>query len=194
MRSSKSGGKGKKKGAAASGGAKAVVLTPPSAKSGAPLGVPHADVQDLVELLKRNNLAEIEFERQGVRIRLRRDMGPATVVTTSAAVEPVTVVQDVPAKRDAPPASEPVDTTGMLTITSPIVGTFYRSPSPDADPYVEEGDVVKKGQVLCIVEAMKLMNEIESEVDGKIVKILAESTKAVEYAQPLFLIDPNAAA
>jgi acetyl-CoA carboxylase biotin carboxyl carrier protein len=75
-------------------------------------------------------------------------------------------------------------------VTSPIVGTFYRSPSPDADPYVEEGDKVKKGQVLCIVEAMKLMNEIESEVDGTIVKILAESTKPVEYGQPLFLIDP----
>jgi acetyl-CoA carboxylase biotin carboxyl carrier protein len=79
----------------------------------------------------------------------------------------------------------------MVTITSPIVGTFYRSPSPDADPYVEEGDVVKKGQVLCIVEAMKLMNEIESEVVGRVVKILAESTKPVEYGQPLFLIDPS---
>jgi acetyl-CoA carboxylase biotin carboxyl carrier protein len=79
----------------------------------------------------------------------------------------------------------------MVTITSPIVGTFYRSPSPDADPYVEEGDVVKKGQVLCIVEAMKLMNEIESETDGRIVKILAESTKPVEYGHALFLIDPN---
>ena len=71
----------------------------------------------------------------------------------------------------------------MITIASPIVGTFYRSPSPDADPYVEEGDYVKKGQVLCIVEAMKLMNEIESEVDGRITKILAESTKPVEYGQ-----------
>mgnify|MGYP001795818124 CR=1 FL=1 len=84
------------------------------------------------------------------------------------------------------------DTTGMITIASPIVGTFYRSPSPDADPYVEEGDYVKKGQVLCIVEAMKLMNEIESEMDGRITKILAESTKPVEYGQSLFLIDPTA--
>jgi acetyl-CoA carboxylase biotin carboxyl carrier protein len=79
----------------------------------------------------------------------------------------------------------------MITITSPIVGSFYRSPSPDADPYVEEGDVVKKGQVLCIVEAMKLMNEIESEMHGRVVKILAESTKPVEYGQPLFLVDPT---
>ncbi len=74
-----------------------------------------------------------------------------------------------------------------------IVGTFYRSPSPDADPYVEEGDSVKKGQVLCVVEAMKLMNEIESEVDGRLVKILVENTKSVEYGQALFLIDPKSA-
>ena len=80
-----------------------------------------------------------------------------------------------------------------MTVTSPIVGTFYRSPSPDADPYVEEGESVKKGQVLCIVEAMKLMNEIESEVDGRLVKILVENTKSVEYGQALFLIDPKAA-
>ena len=83
--------------------------------------------------------------------------------------------------------------TGFVTVTSPIVGTFYRSPSPDADPYVEEGESVKKGQVLCIVEAMKLMNEIESEVDGRLVKILVENTKSVEYGQALFLIDPKAA-
>jgi acetyl-CoA carboxylase biotin carboxyl carrier protein len=81
-----------------------------------------------------------------------------------------------------------------VTITSPIVGTFYRSPSPDADPYVEEGDLVRKGQVLCLVEAMKLMNEIESEVDGRVVKILVESTNPVEYGQPLLLIDPTSAA
>jgi acetyl-CoA carboxylase biotin carboxyl carrier protein len=180
--------------AATTGGGKALVPANPAAKSQAPLGVPHAELQDLIELLKRNNLAEVEFERQGVRIRLRRDVGPATVVTTSAAVEPATVVHDVAAKKDTAPASVPADTGGMVTITSPIVGTFYRSPSPDADPYVEEGDLVKKGQVLCIVEAMKLMNEIESEVDGKIIKILAESTKPVEYAQPLFLIDPHATA
>ena len=94
-----------------------------------------------------------------------------------------------PAAANAP---TPEQAAGMVTVTSPIVGTFYRSPSPDADPYVEDGDYVKKGQVLCIIEAMKLMNEIESETDGRIVKILAESTKSVEYGQALFLIDPKA--
>lgn len=190
MNRSRSGGKGKR-GTGASG--RALVPTG-GGQSLVPLGVPHADVHDLVELLKRHNLAEIEFERQGVRIRLRRDVGLAAVATTGTTVEPVTVVQDVHVKKEAAPEHKPLDTSGMVTITSPIVGTFYRSPSPDADPYVEEGDMVKKGQVLCIVEAMKLMNEIESEVDGKILKILAESTKPVEFAQPLFLIDPNATA
>ena len=160
----------------------------PAASS--PLGVPQAEIQDLIEVLKRNNLAEIELERAGVRVRLRRDLAPAPVATRG---EALTAPQDVP-PNEAPAVNVLQDTSGMVTITSPIVGTFYRSPSPDADPYVEEGDLVKKGQVLCIVEAMKLMNEIESELDGKIVKILADSTKAVEFAQPLFLIDPNATA
>jgi acetyl-CoA carboxylase biotin carboxyl carrier protein len=79
----------------------------------------------------------------------------------------------------------------MITIASPIVGTFYRSPSPDADPYVEEGDYVRKGQVLCIVEAMKLMNEIESEVAGEIVRIYIENGQPVEYGQSLFAIKPS---
>ena len=129
-------------------------------------------IQELVDLLKRNNLTELEIEREGVRIRLRHETGqraaPAAAVNSSATGQ-------APASQPhTSSGSTPEDTSGLVTITSPIVGTFYRSPSPDADPYVEEGDIVKKGQVLCIVEAMKLMNEIESEVDGRVVKILAE--------------------
>lgn len=147
-------------------------------------------VQELIDILKRNHLTELELEREGVRIRVRHEQGiktitPAVVEATSGTV--------ASASQPSLTGSAPVeDTTGMVTITSPIVGTFYRSPSPDADPYVEEGDYVKKGRVLCIVEAMKLMNEIESEVDGRVTKILAESTKPVEYGQTLFLIDPKA--
>lgn len=145
----------------------------------------HREIQELIELLKRNNLAELEFERDGFRVYLKREAGPGQA---APARESVPAVAERPAERLAD--SAPAETIGKVTITSPIVGTFYRSPSPDADPYVEEGDLVKKGQVLCVVEAMKLMNEIESEVDGRIVKILAESTKPVEFGQPLFLIDP----
>jgi acetyl-CoA carboxylase biotin carboxyl carrier protein len=84
---------------------------------------------------------------------------------------------------------EPV-TTKQVTVTSPIVGTFYRAPAPDKPPYVQVGDMVKKGQVLCIIEAMKLMNEIESETSGKIIQILIENGQPVEYGQPLFVIEP----
>jgi acetyl-CoA carboxylase biotin carboxyl carrier protein len=149
-------------------------------------------IQDLITLLRKNNLTELEIEQEGFRIRLRHEVGvrfTAGSLTDTAVVAPQ---ENQSMARESTPLEE--DTSGLVTITSPIVGTFYRSPSPDADPYVEEGDYVKKGQVLCIVEAMKLMNEIESETDGRIVKILAESTKPVEYGQPLFLIDPKARA
>jgi len=149
-------------------------------------------IQELVDLLKRNNLTELELEREGVRIRIRHEVGVKTITAAVTDMGPAgTTVVSQPA---VPPSGVTEDTSGLITITSPIVGTFYRSPSPDADPYVEEGDFVRKGQVLCIVEAMKLMNEIESEVDGQVVKILAESTKPVEYGQALFRIDPKATA
>ena len=149
-------------------------------------------IQDLIDLVRRNNLTELEIERQGVRIRVRHEAGAKAVTVSTQDAVPSAVL---PAARPASGAGQTSeDTAGLLTITSPIVGTFYRSPSPDADAYVEEGDFVKKGQVLCIVEAMKLMNEIESEMDGRIVKILAESTKPIEYGQALFLIDPKATA
>ena len=147
-------------------------------------------IQELIDLLKKNNLTELELEREGLRVRVRNEIGVKTVTTTVAdqgTPGPTSVSQP-----SAAAGTQTEDTTGTITIASPIVGTFYRSPSPDADPYIEEGDYVKKGQVLCIVEAMKLMNEIESEVNGRVMKILAESTKPVEYGQALFLIDPTA--
>lgn len=150
-------------------------------------GDQYSAILDLIELIKQNNLAELELEREGFRVRLRREVGPASAA--SIARDAVSAVQEVPAERRVEVVAD--EMPARVIVRSPIVGTFYRSPSPEADPYVEEGDLVKKGQVLCIVEAMKLMNEIESEVDGRVVQILAESTKPVEYGQPLFLIDPT---
>lgn len=147
------------------------------------------EIQELVEILASQNLTEIEVERKDLRIRIRRDSQGTGVPS------PVVATSPLPPSREPLPVSShapDLDQSGFLTVTSPIVGTFYRSPSPDSDPYVEEGDTVHKGQVLCIVEAMKLMNEIECDHDGKIVKILVESASAVEYGQPLFLIDPSA--
>ncbi len=154
------------------------------------LGNQSKHVQELIDILKRNNLTELELEREGVRIRVRHEIGGKTI--TTAIQDSASALPQTTASAAGAPGGPGEDATGTVTITSPIVGTFYRSPSPDADPYVEEGDYVKKGQVLCIVEAMKLMNEIESDVDGRVTKILAESTKPVEYGQALFLIDPKA--
>ncbi len=144
------------------------------------------EIENLIELLNKYHLTELEVEKKGVRIRVRRDPAP-TFTSPSVEVgrtgEPFSPVP-------TQPSTSPVEPSQYLTVTSPIVGTFYRSSSPDADPYVEEGSVVKKGQILCIVEAMKLMNEIEAEVDGTIIKALVESTTPVEFGQPLFLIDP----
>ncbi|MCA9498440.1 MAG: acetyl-CoA carboxylase biotin carboxyl carrier protein [Nitrospira sp.] len=144
------------------------------------------EIEDLVEVLNRYHLTELEFEKKGVRIRIKRDHVPAVSSHQGDVLKAVEAGS--PLERPVPLL--PTEPAHFLTVTSPIVGTFYRSPSPDTDPYVEEGDLVKKGQVLCIVEAMKLMNEIEAESDGKIVKILVESTTPVEFGQPLYLIDP----
>lgn len=137
-------------------------------------------LRDLIQLLEDSNLTEIEVQHDDDRIRLRR--------------EPTGVVTHAPAPVDAPanspqPAAAP-DDEGTY-VTSPFVGTFYRSPSPDADAFVELGDSISPGQTLCIVEAMKLMNEIEAEVPGKIVEILVENGKAVEYGDRLFRIETS---
>lgn len=165
--------------------------SPPSGQ-GTPLlsGQQSKHIQELIDLLKKNNLTELELEREGLRIRVRHEVEVRTIMTTVA--DQGTSTSTSASQPAGAAGVQTEDMTGMITIASPIVGTFYRSPSPDADPYVEEGDYVKKGQVLCIVEAMKLMNEIESEVEGRITKILAESTKPVEYGQALFLVDPTA--
>lgn len=138
------------------------------------------NIQDLVEILNEQNLNEIEVQRGDWRIRIRRESIAAVSV-------------QAPSSPESGQASETTvegSSSRLLTVTSPVVGTFYRSSSPDVDVYVEEGDLVSRGQVLCIVEAMKLMNEIESEVDGRVVKVLVENESGVEYGQPLFVIDP----
>ena len=146
------------------------------------------EIEELVEILSEHQLTELEIEKKGTRIRVRRDASP---VVSSSTIEPQGVVEP-PRVPEIHFPHDQSDQGRFITVTSPIVGTFYRSPSPDAEQYVEEGDFTKKGQVLCIVEAMKLMNEIESEADGRIVKILVENSTSVEYGQPLFLIDPMA--
>jgi oxaloacetate decarboxylase alpha subunit len=154
------------------------------------------EIKELIELMKNTDISELEIERSGVKVRLRKGGDvtfhpsmPRMEYPPAAIVAPAVTVVSAP-ETVAEKATEPVK-TNIIKVTSPIVGTFYRSSSPDKPPYVEVGDVVKKGQVLCIIEAMKLMNEIECESAGKIVQILVESGAPVEYGEPLFVIEQD---
>ena len=151
-------------------------------------------IKKLVRILDTSNLTDLEVEESGFKIKIAKKM--RTVSTNGQqqiynSVPPAADMSHVEVNEEI--KSEPIEDAGknQHTIISPIVGTFYRAPTPDADSYVQVGDVVSQGTVLCIVEAMKLMNEIESDVSGKIIKILAENGKPVEYNQPLFLIQTN---
>ena len=143
------------------------------------------EIRRLADLLREYGLTEIEIEQEGLRVRLRREhAGPVAAPTAAAA-------SAAPAQVEAVASAMPAASQAhLLTIEAPMVGTFYRAPSPDAQPFVREGDRVKKGQVVCIVEAMKLMNEIESKVAGRLMKVLVENAQPVEYGQPLFLVEP----
>jgi acetyl-CoA carboxylase biotin carboxyl carrier protein len=132
----------------------------------------------------RHNLAELEVEAAGTRIRIVREHAP---VASGSRVEAASAIAAA-LPQSAPESVE--STAHLLTVEAPMVGTFYRAPKPDAPPFVAEGDVVKEGQVICIVEAMKLMNEIESKVAGRIAKVVVENGQPVEFGQPLFLVDP----
>ncbi|HTN44059.1 MAG TPA: acetyl-CoA carboxylase biotin carboxyl carrier protein [Nitrospiria bacterium] len=149
------------------------------------------ELKELIELIQKGQIAELELEKSGVRVRIKRDRTPAVPVPlTEEAPAASTIPVEAPLPHGAsPPSTVPA---GWLTLTAPVVGTFYRAPAPDSDPYVEIGSPVKKGQILCVIEAMKLMNEIESEWEGKIVEILVENAQPVEYGAPLFRIEPLA--
>ena len=141
-------------------------------------------IDQVVELAVRHNLAELEVEGAGTRIRIVREHAPAA---SGPRVEAAPAIA-APLQQPTPESVE--STAHLLTVEAPMVGTFYRSPKPDAPPFVTEGDVVKEGQVICIVEAMKLMNEIESKVAGRIAKVVVENGQPVEFGQALFLVEP----
>ena len=150
-------------------------------------------LKKLVRILEHSGVDEIEIEEEGLRIRVARNSHNNVSSGSGVAAEPDRSVAAAAAPHASLPAvAEPPSTKEAKyhEIKSPIVGTFYRAPAPDADPYVEVGQVVQSKTVLCIIEAMKLMNEIESDVAGRITKILVENGQPVEYNQTLFLIEP----
>ena len=137
------------------------------------------DLKELISLLRDTDITEIQLEKDGTKVKIRRQM---LLPSLEMRPNPHTVIEKTTETEE--------DTQRLVTITAPIVGTFYRSPSPDTPPFADAGTRVKKGQVICIIEAMKLMNEIESEVDGVVVRALVENGQPVEYGEPLFIIEP----
>jgi acetyl-CoA carboxylase biotin carboxyl carrier protein len=145
-------------------------------------------VEELAETLRRHDLSELSIENDGMKIQLKRG-GAAPVVAAAPLMASAPVAAAAPAPAPAAPAPKAETSDGNVSyLTSPFVGTFYRSPGPEAAPFVDVGTRFKKGQVLCIVEAMKLMNEIEAELDGTVVQVLVENGHPVEYGEPLFKI------
>lgn len=150
------------------------------------------EIKALYKFLKNTDIVELEVERDGGRVKMVRPGGVSggAVVTTSA-VPAAMSAQAAPSTATEQPSSKEaaVDDENVKTISSPMVGTFYRSPSPEAPSFVEMGTVVKKGQTLCILEAMKLMNEVDCDYNGKVVDILVEDGQPVEYGEPLFKVE-----
>ena len=143
------------------------------------------DLKELMGLLKDTDVTELQIEKDGVKVKIKREkffghLELPPIMHEKREIKKEEVVVETEAEAEGK----------LLTVTSPIVGTFYRSPSPDAEPFIDVGARVKKGQVLCIIEAMKLMNEIESEVDGVVVRMLVDNGHPVEYGEPLFLVEP----
>ena len=159
------------------------------------------EVKQLIKIVENSNISEIEIEEEGKKLRITKTFPSKngdTVVVPQIQQMPVQAMpaatpQSVPAPavEAAPAPTEKPKNENIVEVRSPMVGTFYRAPSPDADPYVEVGQTVAVGQTLCIIEAMKLMNEIEAEVSGKIVDILVENAQPVEFNQVLFLIEKS---
>lgn len=159
------------------------------------------EIRELIRLLDETSLTELKIELEDMKLHLKKaeaqitNIPSTSILTANSAIEtkPVSVPLPVEAKPASVPKQEPVETQNneestMHIIKSPMVGTFYRAPSPDAGNYVERGTIVNSKSIVCIVEAMKLMNEIEAEVAGEVVEIMAENGQLVEYGQPLFKI------
>ena len=142
-------------------------------------------IKELIEAVSKSNLTRFEVEEGGLKISMRTDKDSKNIVVAASQTAAATVAEPMVQTAAVPQVEE---TAGSMVVKSPLVGTFYCAPNVDAKPYVQVGDVVKKGQVLGIVEAMKLMTEIESEFEGEIKEILVENEQRVEYGQPLFVI------
>lgn len=157
-----------------------------------------SEIQDLIKFVSKTGVSEVEIEKKDFKITIKAEK-PEQIIMQASAPAPMQIAP-APAQiaAPAPVAAAPVAATpavleesNLITIKSPMIGTFYRSTSPDKDAFVQVGTQISKGSPVCIIEAMKLFNEIESEISGKIVKVLVDDASPVEYDQPLFLVDPS---
>ena len=153
------------------------------------------EIQNLIKFVAKSGANEVSLEMEDVKITIKTSSGTSPIVVQEPIVVPQQPISPVsiptPDTIEPNPEAPTDDESNLITITSPIIGTFYRKPSPDKPTFVEVGDTISEGTVLCVIEAMKLFNEIESEISGKIVKILVDDSSPVEFDQPLFLVDPS---
>lgn len=156
------------------------------------------EIQNLIKFVAKSGASEVKLEMDDIKITIKTGPDPDAAVhyapVATQIPQQTALVGDVRPATDTPPVTAPTTATEnskYITIKSPIIGTFYRKPSPDKPLFVEVGQTISEGDVLCIIEAMKLFNEIESEVSGKVIKILVDDSSPVEFDQPLFLIDPS---
>ena len=147
------------------------------------------EIQDIINFIKKSDLDDVSIETENYKIRVKKNNGNYTTTDLPKEVK----VSTPQSQKQVKKVDEKKESTSSnnLIIKSPMIGTFYRSPNPESDPFVSEGDTIKVGQTICIVEAMKLFNDIESEVSGKVVKILVDDNSPIEFDQPLFEVEPS---
>jgi acetyl-CoA carboxylase biotin carboxyl carrier protein len=167
-----------------------------------------AEIQDLIKFIAKAGVTEVEIEQKDFKITIKSEMpqrkkgfeepqvhhthiAPVTSVPMQIQAAPLHMEAPAESPAEDPAAKSATENVNYIEVKSPMIGTFYRRPSPDKDPLKDVGDMIKEGDVVCVIEAMKLFNEIESEIKGKIVKFLVEDNTPVEYDQPLFLVDPS---
>ncbi len=148
------------------------------------------EIKEMINLMNENDLAELEVEKEDMRIRLKKTSSGLEGFSGPISFQQGSSAAVTPSKAQILSEIEEKSVVKTIEIKSPMVGTFYRAPSPEAPAYAEVGQTIEPGQVICIIEAMKLMNEIKSEIRGKILEILVDNAEPVEFGQPLFLIDP----
>ena len=149
------------------------------------------EIQEIINFIKKSDLDDVSIETENIKIRVKKNNGNFTTIEQPKIVKTEIQPQASTVENKVSEEKKEKTSNNNIIIKSPMIGTFYRSPNPESDPFVSEGDSIKVGQTICIVEAMKLFNDIESEVSGKIVKILVDDNSPVEYDQPLFEVDPS---